>query len=528
MLRSISVTIISIVLTSVFLGCSENPEDKAAKEIRAGVDQALGDVASKADYTSASQKLEGVLSRNQRDAGEKAVPGLLAAGNITLGQAEMMKANLGSVHKGINDRIESLSQTVREAADIELQKNTLEQLAESTEKQLETLKETLNGTSDSNSVEARLAQVNIKIEQLKGQIADLDNKLGQLKQKENEIQTQADTKFRKADLASGDQASELKQEGYDLLMSKNNYYVDIQELTDQIDDLQSRIDLLAPLKDRLERSRRLLAEKIANIQDVPERTDINEQIDDLRSRYQASLTAVNDSAAKLLERLQAYQAQVNGVASVFEASREEYLKKARRGVLSRDTTDAAIAQCYYGTGRLLSESQRFLLDNGERVASLATAADDSVNDKMTSVIEFCTTTSQEWRSQAMENLDSAIQAFDELTGQIRGDDQARCAVLKSELLAVHTKRSLADEMGSLDVYDAAVTKIDELTTAVAECDEDFSTSSLARFITEGVYYIPSLKTEEIIVKKEEPEEEPAEPGQMPGQEPGKADPNSLW
>jgi hypothetical protein len=104
------------------------------------------------------------------------------------------------------------------------------------------------------------------------------------------------------------------------------------------------------------------------------------------------------------------------------------------------------------------------------------------------------TSAAAYEQKAFQYFDQAVEAYEgalSASGSMGTD--ARCSLLKSQLLVLHSKMQLADLLGQYNLADAAEASIETVIQEGTELGVCFTQSEVMRVIqNEGLDYLPSL------------------------------------
>lgn len=143
-------------------GCTDNPDAKAAKEMRKQTALAVQMSAVGKDYEAAQQKVLASLERGV-SGGLTKDTALLASGNLAMAKGQQIQADLDAIALQIRTSTNKLEDILRSSEDILIEKERGEMLLAVEDQEIAELGHLLNGEGQLNE---QLEQVDAKRRQL--------------------------------------------------------------------------------------------------------------------------------------------------------------------------------------------------------------------------------------------------------------------------------------------------------------------------------------------------------------------------
>ncbi len=224
----------AVVCISLIVGCSDNPQNKAARELRRvtdkalalaekgpGIDAAAGPADAGAVYAKARQELAQALA-NAAVAGEAADSAYLAGGNLCFAQVRHIRNQLAQKNLPIAAAVDDLSVLAGKIVRLQIQQERLEQLDKTMGTEIAQLVGLQEGAAANKGFKAQLADVQGQLDGLDRQRAQWETAKQQAQEEAGWIEVQANAKLQQAQLAPDPEKPALEKEGFDLLLAKRS------------------------------------------------------------------------------------------------------------------------------------------------------------------------------------------------------------------------------------------------------------------------------------------------------------------
>ena len=487
------------VCLSLMVGCSDNPQDKAAKELRRAADDALalaekgpsvdpangttdaGDV-----YANARKKLGQALAKAGRDAGEAADSAYLAGGHLYFAHVRHIRNQLAQQNLPIEEAIDDLSVLAEKIVKLQIQQESLDQLKKAMEAEISRLGELLKGTAAKKGVQAQLAEV-------KNQLAAFAQQQGQLetaKQKAQDeaglIEAQANTKLQQAQLASGPEKADLEKEGFALLLAKKAPLAKAQKAIDQMEILDGKVALAKPKAEKLQNDVDKTARRIGEIEGSAEKRKLQDHLETIKEQLVEYNADAGSLAAKVAKGLDAYTATETEMTELLGKAIDDYDKIQSRSL--KQTRDSRRGDSHLCKASVIAERIAFNEHIAARLQAIASADPGTVSTTLANIATKYTRVDEQANAAVMEMYDKAIAAY--ISAGASGE--AGKHIMSSQALALYGKMNFAEQLGDYDEADAALDEARALLEKILEADPKLRTSMTARLVSESMDYVPPM------------------------------------
>ncbi|HEG44421.1 MAG TPA: hypothetical protein ENH94_10270 [Phycisphaerales bacterium] len=475
------------VVVIIAVGCSDNPQDKAAKDLRAQTQDALDIAYSKGDFEKARKQIKTALARNGKSIATDTAH--LALANLAYEQAQTVTSSLGNTAQPIKDNLKNISLKATALNETMIEMNRLENLFIATETEIAELNKTLNGDSANIGTKQKLRQAKADLDGLRKKVADLEETNRQASTNIDQIEYKADEKARQAELAVGDEKLNLKKQGYDLLLSKMEYTSIVQGTDDKTKTLQSKIAIVAPLVAKLETDVIKFQNKIKSIKSSPNNDQLRAQYREAKNSLEKHNAGIASLAGSLGRAIDSWNQETQPALSLFEQAADNY-KKARASNI-RDIAKASLADTYFAIASVHFAAIKLNTHVASQLQATALAISGSGATTLDSLGETCRENASAAAEKSMQNFDLAIETYAQLSDNSRNDKFTYSAI-KGHLLALYGKMQLAEDIGETDLANSTKEQTTPLLEKAAECDPQFDTSITARLFNGSEGYIPAL------------------------------------
>ncbi len=487
--------VMACIAVFVIVGCSDNPQNEAAKQLRQNAEKAL-EMAAKGDIDKAAQDVQAAL-RDAARAGSAAEPVLLASADLTFEQAQRQQSALAVVGELASVALDEISLQVRRISSLQIQKDRLNYLLAATDREIEELSQCINGGPKGPGIQEKLAAENKKLSQLEELKADFEQQRQRAQDSVDAIGQQADRKLRQAEATYGDEKLELAHAGYDLLLTRKSHFLDAQAAGDQIRSIESQIAIVQPLMQKLQSDLASVQQQINDIRNSPQRqdsqaqlTEADRQIDEHSSRIAWLVTD--------LKKLQAtYSKAVDETISLFQKAADKY--KKIRSQSARKAAAVGLADCYGQIAMAALDSMRFQQYFSSRLQSIARVIESRTANTLNEVASQYAGASSDYAQNAKDSFNLAIDEYSKLQKRFAaGRDEFACDVLKNYILVLYGKMVVSEYLAEQDVVDEVLAQADELMEKAQNCDPGFSRSITARLLTGSTEFVPSMAVDSTI------------------------------
>lgn len=484
-------------------GCSDNPEAKAAKEMRNQTADAVQKSVTEKDYGSAQEKMMALLARN-RSVGLTKDAALLASGNLALAKGQQMQSDLGLQTLPLRADMDELERILRRSGNLVIEKEKIEKLLQSGDDEIAELQQLLDGDDQKEGLEKQLEVADTQMEQLLSKKDLIQTGKDQTQAILDEYQSKADTLLRQAELAKGDQRLNLEKQAFDILKQRKDYYTKVQSADNELAVLDSDITLVQVRVDGLTQGIQGIQQRIESIDTSQVRAGLKQQVAEVEKDISDKQKQLAEISRKANTGLTAYRNMADEICAVYDEAISEFNK-----IYSGDADFTATARLadstHYAalTCATFIKTQRYL---AERLRVLMDVTDPEFLSIIQNELRIQQDIDTDYANKTFAYFDQSIEAYEKALSVIMGlsrnlkspEDkskvqEAECSLMKSELLAMHSKMQLADLTEAFDLANSTETTIDELVQKGAELGVCFTQSEVIRIIeNEGLNYFPSL------------------------------------
>lgn len=483
------------VAVTVFVGCSDNPQNQAAKELCEATEKAMalaekgprleGDTQVNAGqvFAEARSLLNRALSKAS-DAPNAASSAYLAGGNLNFAQVRFFRKELHKYTVPVSVSVDELSKISSKISNLQVQQEQLEQIAIATRQEIVKLTDLLEGTDAKQGLKAKLAATKAVLSQLESKKAEWVTKQQKAQDQANQIQQQANAILQKADLSDGREKETLQKAGFALLKSRKDPLIRAQGAEDEASILQSKINTVAPTVTKLQEDVDSITAKIAEASNSPEQEKLLGQIEDVKSQIGSCNEQVNQLVANLKKDVQTYDEQVSQIITLLDSAVKDY-KKVRSRSLSQ-ISKSQIANCNFWNASVLADEIGFKQHVGARLGYIAAADTGEMSTTLSEVGLELSQVSEEKSKAIIGSYDEAIAGFQSSSDKNNMSNHA---------LALFGKRAFAERLGDYDTADAALDEADKLLEKLKQADPVFFTSVTARILTGSKEFIPPMSVD---------------------------------
>jgi hypothetical protein len=475
-------------------GCSDNPDAKAAKEVRSQTAEAVQmSVKEKSyeGYDAAHNKVMALLEDN-RPQGLTKDAALLASGNLALVKGRQMQVDLGPKTSQLRTSTNKLEKILRNSEKLLIEKERIGMLLTVEDQEIVELQKLLSGDDQTEGLNKQLEQIDAQKQQLLSQKASIQADREKTQVVLDEYQGNADALMRQAELAKGDVRLDLEKQAFTILQQRKDHYIKAQSLENEIAVLDGGIALVQVRFDGLTQNIQEIQQRIEAIDISPTRTTLKQQmreIEEAVSGNQQRLAAASDEIATAFA---VYRKASEKVCAVYDEAFAEF-EKIRSGDAGFAAT-VRLADSAHHAALACSMAISVHKDLSERLQGLLDTADPVFISAMQSKLPIQHEIDTDYKKKTIAYFDQSIETYEKAVSQAgRMGADAKCSLLKSKLLALYGKMQFADLTGEFDLANSTETAMDELIQKGTELGVCFTQSETMRVITnEGLNYLPSL------------------------------------
>lgn len=470
-------------------GCTDNPDAKAAKEMRNQTAEAVQASVTEKDYDAAQRKVMASLQKN-RPQGLTKDAALLASGNLAMVKGQQMQADLAPKAVQLRTSTNHLEKILRDSEKFLLEKERNEMLLAVEDQESIELQKLLSGDDETEGLNNQLEQVDAQSQQLLSQKTSMQAERDQIQAVLDEYQGNADLLLRQAELAKGAARLDLEKQAFALLQERKDHYIKAQTLENKMAVLDGDITLVQVRFDGLTQNIQDVQQRIEAIDTSPTRTALKQQMREIEDALNGNQQRLGTVSDKIAGEFAAYRKASEQACAVYEEALAEF-EKIRSGDASFAAT-VRLADSAHHIAVARSTVISVYKDLSERLQGLLDTADPVFISAMRSKLPL----QQDgvYKKKAFESFDQSIEIYEKAISQAgRMGADARCSLLKSKLLALYGKMQLADLTGEFTLADSTETAMDDLIQTGTELGTCFTQSETMRVVTnEGLDYLPSL------------------------------------
>jgi predicted nucleic acid-binding Zn-ribbon protein len=324
-----------------------------------------------------------------------------------------------------------------------------------------------------------LEEVDTQKQQVLSQKTSLEAKRDQVQGTLDEQQSQADALMRRAELEKGDARLDLEKQAFAILQQRKDDYMQAQSLENQIDILNGELALIQVRFNGLTQSAQEIQNRIQEIETSSTRTALKQQLREVEGTISSNQQSLSVISA--------------GISTGFRACRQ---------LSDEACTMYEEAVSEFGKIRSNVKAHRNLL---ERLQGLLDSTDPVFVSAMQSKLPMQSDFGAEHKDKALTFFDQSVETYEKaagmvsrLSGNLKPEDKsiiqdAKCSLLKSELLALYGKMQLADLTEAFDLANSTETAINELVQRGSELGVCFTQSETMRVVmNDGLNYLPSI------------------------------------
>lgn len=497
-------------------GCSDDAEHKAAKQVRLGSKKAVEVFRRTGDAQTARKELTTALARGQ-PASPAGATAVFINANLMLAEAE---SAFGGPQQTAARRAKALaladeiSVALTQMEQLKRDKMLLEQVRVARKAELAGLNNALERTQGAlGPLESQLQQLQQQKHTLELQVADLSSQADQLQQ-------QAHSLFRQAELASGDQQTELEEQAYDLLLGRTagqlgsaNLGAAVQNGLDRVRDIEQQIQVLNRRYERLSGDAAALQRRIRDVETASSTKELDGKLADVDTQLNRHQQIALERAGLIIDSEKQYLQEAEQVVQMLSAAGEEYQKAGTTlQTVAPAVAKLAAADCSYRIGFSLAEHMGFYEQLGGRLAVCAVRAEKTCADTLATFAKQCQQKAADFGARAMESYARTAESYQALCQRLQGDrGELAGAAVKNYILTLTELARLAEKRGDDNTDSQTLATATGLLGQAVDCDPQFADS-----ITAGL--LRQLDPNLVIPAPQQPRIEAAPEPQRAGQE----------
>ncbi len=468
-------------------GCSDNPEAEAAKKTRKETAQAVQASVTEKDYDAAQRKVMASLQQN-RPQGLTKDTALLASGNLALVKGQQMQADLGPKTLQLRTSTNKLEKILRSSEKLLLKKGQIEILLAVENREVVELQRLLDG----EGLDKQLGEVDAQRQQLLSKKASMQADRERVQAVLDEHQSNADALMRQAELEKSANRLDLKKQAFAILQQRKEHYIKAQALENEMGVLDGEIALIQIRFDGLTQNIQEIQKRMETLDTSPTRMALGQQMREIKKTISDNQQRLAEVSAGIAMEFATYREISEQICAVYEEAISEF-EKIRSGDASFAAT-VRLADSAYHAAMSCSMLLKNKKDMSGRWQDLLDTVDPLFVSAMQSKLPIQHTVDADHKKKAIAYFDQSIEIYEQAFSRAdRMGADVKCSLLKSELLALHSKMQLADLMGEFDLANSTETAMNDLIQRGSELGSCFTQSETLRVImNEGLNYLPLL------------------------------------
>jgi hypothetical protein len=483
-------------LSLYMTGCTDNPEAKAAKEMRNQTVDAVQLSTEKKEYKNAQEQVMSLLETN-RSKGLTKDAALLASGNLAMTQGQRLQSDLGLKTFQLQQDADALEKVLRSSERLLIEKERIGNLLKTGDDEIIELQKLLDGQDQAEGLKKQLELVSAKMEQLLSQKELIQTGKDHTQSILDEYQGNADDLMRQAELAKGDQRLDLEKQAFGILEKCKDHYTKIQAAENEMSLLDSDIALVQVRVDGLTRGIQDIQGRIDSINTSQARVSLKQQMQEITESMAGNQERLAAVAGKINAGWVAYRDMSNQICAVYDGAIAEFTKVASRDAGFTATVQGADSAQYAAlTASALVKTQKYMAD---RFTTVLDSTDEQFKPFIQSQLQVSNADdAKKAFAYFDQSIDGYIKALESVAGLSRNldpskRDDVKCRLLKSQLLVLHSKMQLADLIEAFDLASTTETALNELIQIGQQMGVCFTQSEAMRIVeNEGLGYLPSL------------------------------------
>ncbi|MHC4881019.1 MAG: hypothetical protein ACYTFX_06865 [Planctomycetota bacterium] len=482
-------------LSLYMTGCADNPEAKAAKEMRNQTADAVQLSAEKREYKSAQEQVMSLLETN-RSGGLTKDAALLASGNLAMTQGQSLQSDLGLKAFQLQQDVDTLEKALRRSERLLIEKERIEKLLKTDDDEIIELQKLLDGRDQAEGLDKQLELASAKMEQLLSQKELIQTGKDHTQSVLDEYQSNADDLMRQAELAKGDQRLDLEKQAFAILENRKDYYIKVQAAENELSLLDSDIALAQVRVDGLTQSIQDIQGRIDSINTSQARVSLKQQMQEIEKDIAGSQERLAAVAKKIKAGWAAYREMAGQICAVYDGAIAEFTKVASRGAEFTAAVQWADSAQYAAlTASALVRTQKNMAD---RFRTLLDSTDEQFKPFVQSQLQV---SNPDDAKKALAYFDQSVEGYKKALESVSGlsrnlnqskTDDVKCWLLKSQLLVLHSKMQLADLIEAFDLANTTETALNELIQTGQQMGVCFTQSEAMRIVDYGLGYFPLL------------------------------------
>lgn len=486
-----------LALAGLLVGCTDNPNDRAAKELRRQVaaaraevraaqpvevvDKEIRPVDRASVYAAAHEQVEKAIGKTPRTVEARGAASL-AAGNLAAGQAEHLRMSLNRNAREVRRILAEILGEAGRATELANQIDSLSGLQQALRNEEATLEKLLvGGVEGQPGLRAQLQQAEARRAALQEQKTQWMAKHDAAQEKIQQMQADGQARLKQAELLTGDEQAKTRQRGYELLVAQKPYLIEAQNASDQAQGVQMQLDIVDPLIEQIRGQIAATEQKLQAVRTSPEQEDLATQLEQTRADHKRQVERVAWLSGELSSALDAYTEMADKMISLYGQAAEAY-GRAPSGM--RRAAGAPVAEAHTSAALVAGEKAELYQTVQWQLGAMEWLDQSDLAASIEPVVAKCRTQIEAAGKVAMELFDKAAAQYE--------TQGAATSVQKRALLCLYAKMMLADRLGNIEAYEVAEAKAGELMDQLVQADPVFAKSPTVHLFRGLVDYVPQL------------------------------------
>jgi len=387
-----------------------------------------------------------------------------------------------------------ISEAGRELSYLQIEKNQLESLMDSSNEQITQLEELIKGGDENIGIEKHLQEAEEKLLVLQEEQDVFIQAEQQAQEQINILQEQADDRLRQSQMATGDRKHQLESEYYRFVMDKKEYLVQAQAALDKVKEFESRIAIVEPLVVKLENDLSEVEQNIEAVETSAKRSELKRQLSDVGTMIEEKASQLTQLVNGIKQRQEEYGKIQEDIGALIDEAINNFGKiRSRR---NRDAAALRLADSYYSKALTDSSAMGYYRHLSARLRAVSLGIEELSATNIGSLESKSGQAADDYGNMSMEEYDMAIEEYDKLQNLIGGGkDELACNLTQNYILVLYGKTMLAEQLDKYDLVDETLAKADELMEKAGQCDPDFPVSITARLFKGETKFVPSMEVD---------------------------------
>ncbi len=475
------------------LGCSDSPEGKAAKASAKNAEKAMLLVHTKGDYEKAVKEIKKAATLASK-AGQAGEATLFVAGNLYFDYADQHQSNLIENSDAVCETIDRLSTTAEKLSYLQIEKNHLESLMDSSDERMVQIEGLITGSDYGAGIEKELAQVEQRLSQLQDEQEEFIEAERQAHEQTDELQAAANAKLNDSKKATGDRKQQLEKEHYEFMIAKKQYLVESQTALDKVKEYKSQIAIVEPLAQKLQNDMTEVQRRIDDLEGSLQRSELKSQLRDADGAIEETETRIGRLTNTIKNRQGEYEKTIEQIETLIDDALKNFRKIGSRG--NRDISSIRKADSYYAKATTNLSAMDHYQNMALRLQAISSSIDGTSAGSVDRLAMQYSGSANNHSKKAMEEYDNAIKEYQTLQKNAgRGRDELACSLTKSHILVLLGKINLAEQLDKYELIEDAANEVNELVDKAVQCDPDFEDSVTFKLFNGETEIVPAMSVE---------------------------------